>query len=304
MELDAIISGREVATAASDVEAALRKQGYLVLRGAGLQAVQAALARWTAFTALPMAVRQRFHQSVKDGEASGGWSLMREHPVYTSHMSQAELESAEPKQEFGFGVETGRTLWPDGTVLPGFTAQVQAAAGLLDKVARSLLGAFEQVLGQAPGFLQYEPGYLALKHYPRQPVGAGDENAAGLHEHSDAVVFTMFSQSVESLQLKGRDASWITVPADPGGCLVVAPGDWMELFTNGTTPAVRHRVLDTRDPRVSLAFFQGIAPMPVGPLAKFVGEDEEAHYPTVMSDIDYVGGESGVPRWRTAVPKR
>jgi len=82
---------------------------------------------------------------------------------------------------------------------------------------------------------------------------------------------------------------------------VIAPGDWTELFTNGWIPAVRHRVMETAQSRMSLAFFQNVAPMPVGPLARFVGAGEAARYPTVASDIDYVGGESGVPRWQTAV---
>ena len=40
--------------------------------------------------------------------------------------------------------------------------------------------------------------------------------------------------------------------------------------------------------------------MEVGPLDEFVDEHNPARYPTVRSDIDYVGGRSGVPRWRTA----
>ncbi|MBT5433070.1 MAG: 2OG-Fe(II) oxygenase family protein [Alphaproteobacteria bacterium] len=283
------------------IKTALMRDGYLAFTGSALQCVGDALARWSDFTALPIDVRQQYHQKVSDGEARGGWSLMREHPVYTSHMSQAELESAEPKQEFGFSVVTGRTLWPDEAVAPGFAENARAAVTLLDGVAQALLGVFEQVLGQDAGFLKYEPGYVALKHYPGQPTGEGGARDAGLHEHSDAVVFTMFSQSVESLQIRGRDGRWINVPADPAERLVVAPGDWTEIFTNGAIPAVRHRVMDTEVSRTSLAFFQGVAPMGIGPLAQFVGEGGKPGYPKVQSDIDYVGGESGVPRWKTAV---
>lgn len=298
MNIDALLTDTTQAGVARDVEAALLDSGHIVLTGAPLRCVGAALSCWSAFAALPLDVRQRYHRSAHAGEARGGWSLMREHPVYTSHMSAAERETLEPKQEYGFSVETGRTLWPDEKVAPGFAASARAAADLLDRTARALLGAFEQVLGEAPGFLRHAPAYMALKHYPARPSGEAGE--AGLHEHSDAVVFTMLAQSMESLQIRGRDGEWLTAPADPDGALTVIPGDWMELFTNGRIPAVRHRVLDTRQPRTSLAFFQNLAPMPVGPLDRFVGDDDPARYPTVASDIDYVGGDSGVPRWRTA----
>ncbi len=295
MKVDLLLEG-ERDVVADAVRTALMEDGHLILTGDALQPIADAMERWEAFTALPLAQRQRYHQSVKVGEASGGWMLMREHPVYTSHMSEAERATTEPKQEYGFTVETERTLWPDHTLAPGFSASVKTVMALLDAISRALLGAFEAVLGEARGFLQYEPGYVALKHYPGTTVS--DD---GLHEHSDAVVFTMLSQDRESLGIRGRDGAWITAPADPSGALVVIPGDWMELFTNGQIPAVRHRVRGTEQPRMSLAFFQGVAPMPVGPLTRFVEAGEEARYPTVQSDIDYVGGESGVPRWQSHI---
>jgi len=175
-------------------------------------------------------------------------------------------------------------------------------AALLDRVGRALLQGFAGVLGEAPGFLTYEPGYFAFKHYPGKAPGSSDED--GLQEHSDAVVFTVLSQSCESLMIRGRDNQWITAPADPGNALLVIPGDWMELFTNGRIPAVRHRVTETPQARTSLAFFQNVATMEVGPLDRFVSADEAARYPWVSSDIDYVSGASGVPRWRSHCDNR
>jgi isopenicillin N synthase-like dioxygenase len=299
MDIEALILEVEQTPANRRVEAALLQPGYLTLTGNRLQCVRAALSGWRDFTALPIDVRRRYHHSVRVGETAGGWSLMREHPVYTSHMSESEMESLEPKQEYGFSVRTERTLWPEEEVSPGFAESVKATATLFDSIARALLGVFERVLGQEPGFLRYEPGYLALKHYPGRPLGEGDARDAGLQEHSDAVVFTMLTQDAESLQIKCRDGTWLTVPADPGGSLLVIPGDWMELFTNGLIPAVRHRVMDTEQSRTSLAFFQNVAPMSVGPLETFVANSNPPRYPSVSSDIDYVGGNSGVPRWQT-----
>jgi len=303
MDLERLLDSRAQAATARAVEAALLADGYLVLTGPRLGAVAAALAGWTRFGALPMEVRRRFHISVTEGDRHGGWMLMREHPVYMSHMAEHELAAAEPKQEYGFGIDTDRTLWPDDTVAPGFARDARAAAALLDDIARTLLAAFEAMLGEAPGFLRYRPGYLALKTYPGRP-NVGGEADQGLHEHSDAVAFTMLAQSRKSLQIRGRDGGWSTAPADPGGALLVIPGDWMELFTNGRIPAVRHRVMDTEVSRCSLAFFQNLAPMPVGPLARFLGPGEAPRYPTVASDIPYTNGGSGVPRWQTAPEAR
>ncbi len=299
MDIEKLVSGVEQESVQHSVETALMRSGYLTLTGSRLICVRSALSSWTEFTAVPNNVRRQYHQTVRVGEASGGWSLMREHPVYTSHMRESEMESREPKQEFGFSVRTEHTLWPDEQVLPEFAQNVKAAASLLDSIARALLGVFENVLGQAPGFLRYEPGYVALKHYPGQPLREGDAHNAGLQEHSDAAVFTMLTQSTESLQIKRRDGSWLTAPATPAESLLVIPGDWMELFTNGLIPAVRHRVMDTEQSRTSLAFFQNVAPMSVGPLNKFVGAGNLPRYPSVSSDIDYIGGRSGVPRWQT-----
>ncbi len=303
MDIDQLLAEQAREVAARDVEAALLTHGHLVLTGSRLDPVAEALASWTRFTSLPLDVRRRFHNSVSEGGRRGGWMLMREHPVYMSHMSEDELAAVEPKQEYGFGVDTDRTLWPDETVAPGFGRDARSVAALLDQIARALLAAFEATLGEAPGFLRYQPGYMALKTYPGRP-GAAEENDQGLHEHSDAVVFTMLAQSRKSLQIRGRDGSWITAPADPGGALLVIPGDWMELFTNGRIPAVRHRVMDTKASRCSLAFFQNLAPMPVGPLARFLDPGEAPRYPTVASDIPYTDGGSGVPRWRTAPEAR
>lgn len=299
MEIEWLLSGDETAVAAA-VDTTLCSDGHLTLRGAALAPVGAALQRWTAFAELPLSVRERYRRTGQDGPGYGGWMLMRDEPVYSSHMDAVEAETDAPKQEFGSMVDVDATRWPSDDEAPAFAGDVAAMAALLDRVARRLTRALEQVLGEAPGFLRYEPGHFALKHYPGRSDGAS-ARAEGLHEHSDSVIFTMLSQDRPALQIRGRDGAWITAPADPEDTLTVIPGDWIELFTNGDIPAVRHRVLDTEQPRVSLAFFQNVARMPVRPLARFTGADNPARYPLVMSDIDYIGGESGVPRWRSHV---
>ena len=72
----------------------------------------------------------------------------------------------------------------------------------------------------------------------------------------------------------------------------------MELFSNGAIPATRHRVLELGDDREAVVFFQNVAPMRVGPLARYLRNGEKARYPTVNSDIPYTDGAAGVPRWQ------
>ena len=71
MEIEALLSGRGRDGAARDVEAALLKDGHLVLTGPRLACVGAALAAWSGFAALPLELRQGYHQSVRAGEARG-----------------------------------------------------------------------------------------------------------------------------------------------------------------------------------------------------------------------------------------
>lgn len=299
MEIEQLLSGG-VAAAAAGVEAPLMTDGHLVLRGPELGSVGAAFRSWKSFTNLPLTLREQYRRGDEDGPGYGGWMLMRDEPVYISHMDSEEAETDEPKQQFVSTVDVASTRWPSNEEAPGFASDVAAMAALLERVAHRLTEAFEHILGERPGFLRHKPGTFLLKHYPGKPDRASAQ-ASGLHEHSDSVVFTMLSQDRQSLQIRNRDGAWITTPADPSGALLVIPGDWMELFTNGCIPAVRHRVLDTEQDRVSLVFFQNVDRMPVGPLARFTGADSPARYPEVMSDIDYIGGESGMPRWRSHV---
>ena len=289
---------------------AFEDPGFFVL---GLDAdgavCQAALNGWKQFVALPEAVKQSQQRSVEVDGVRGGFGLMRDAPVYMSHMDEHERTAAVPKQQFGCSADEGATLWPSEDVCPGFSPSVQSCLREVDRAARAVMSAFERVLGRPDGFIRYASGYLTLTTYPGQPGASGPgpedyadegERSLGLHEHSDAGVFTMLTQSERALQLKTVDGRWSTVPVLGGNEVVVIPGDWMELWTNGAIPAVRHRVIDTPYDRSSISYFQGVARMPIGPLPAFVSADNPARYPNVNSDIPYTDGEAGVPRWRTA----
>ena len=296
LELEQVLAGSHVVF--TQICDALTEHGAFVLRAPpGRSHVEEAFVSWRKFVDLPMDVKHQHHHSVSAGARHGGWLCMREAPVYMSHMDDRELQRNNPKQQFGCEVSLKKTIWPDSHVCHGFSDAVQDCARWLDDVSHHLMVAFALRLKQPADFLRYEPGYLTLSFYPAED--SHEAPSIGLHEHSDADVFTLLTQRTAALEIKSRDGHWFNVPALNGDDLLVLPGDWMELWTNGTIPAVRHRVRGVADQRVSLAFFQNVAKMDIGPLSNFT-EPEASKYPTVPSDLDYNHGKSGVPRWKTA----
>ena len=282
--------------------AAFESVGCFIVEGEPTATViDGGLDGWRRFKALPDDIKMTHHHTVTRDGAKGGWLPMREAPVYMSHMDEHELNALEFKQQFGCGIDERATLWPDDDECPGFTAGVQGCLGWIDDLSKRLLAGFERVLGEGSGFFHYQPGYLTFSAYPGKPSGEDGATLSsfGLHEHSDATVFTLLTQRERALQIRLVDGSWSSVPELAGDDLLVLPGDWMELWTNGAVQAVRHCVRDTTYERYSLGFFQSVAGMDIAPLDAFVTLDNPARYPTVNSDIRYSGGESGAPRWQT-----
>lgn len=283
------------------IRTALAEVGCFVLHIEGVgSTVDAATWQWRRFYALPDATKQACRAERDEG---GGWLQLRDEPVYMSHMDASELDAGRCKEQFGCQANTDHGLWPREPTSPGFRRDVSACADRLGESARELLAGFESLLGQEPGFLRHEPGYLTLTSYPGSSAHTPGRDDAerraevGLSEHSDAVVFTMLGQTAAALQVKAG-GDWLTVPVLAADCFLVIPGDWMELFSNGAIPATRHRVLELADDREAVVFFQNVAPMRVGPLAHFLRDGEKARYPTVNSDIPYTHGAAGVPRWQ------
>jgi isopenicillin N synthase-like dioxygenase len=302
MQVEALTSPQERQSSVELIRAALVDVGCFVLRieGAG-SVVDAATRQWRRFYALPNSTKQLCRAEAEEG---GGWSQLRDEPVYMSHMNASELEASRCKEQFCCQANTDHGLWPRENTSPEFRREVSACADRLGESARALLAHFETLLGQEPGFLRHEPGYLTLTSYPgsspstaRQGEAKGSDEI-GLGEHSDAVVFTMLRQTAAALQVHAS-GDWQTVPVLDDDCFLVIPGDWMELFSNGAIPAIRHRVLELAHDREAVVFFQNVAPMRVGPLAHFLRCGEKARYPTVNSDIPYTDGAAGVPRWQT-----
>ena len=277
---------------------ACRNPGFFVLRLDGTRTLLTSLVEhWRQFCALPDDQKMAYHHASVPAHVSGGWLPMREAPVYMSHMDENERTAADFKQQYGVSVGPKPIRWPNEALCPGFADVGNSVAALLDHTARGLLNVFEKVLGQSDGFLKHAPGYLAVSRYPGSERAECD-SSLGLHEHSDATVFTMIGQSESALEVCST-GGWVSIPALEPHELAILPGDWLELWTNGDIKAVRHRVRNISRSRMSITFFQSVSGMTIGPLPTFVDAGRPARYPSVDSDIDYNGGDSGVPRWKT-----
>lgn len=96
----------------------------------------------------------------------------------------------------------------------------------------------------------------------------------GIAEHTDFEFITILHQTVQGLELKGRDGSWRLAAAHPDSPLfTVIFADALEIFTNGLVRATPHRVLASQNDkdRYSLVRFNGLNDLAiVEPLTQFV----------------------------------
>ena len=96
----------------------------------------------------------------------------------------------------------------------------------------------------------------------------------GIAEHTDFEFITILHQTVQGLELKGRDGPWRLAAAHPDSPrFTIIFADALEIFTNGLVRATPHRVLASRDgnDRYSLVRFNGLNDLAiVEPLTQFV----------------------------------
>lgn len=96
----------------------------------------------------------------------------------------------------------------------------------------------------------------------------------GIAEHTDFEFITILHQTVQGLELKGRDGSWRLATAHPDSPrFTIIFADALEIFTNGLVRATPHRVLASHDgnDRYSLVRFNGLNDLAiVEPLTQFV----------------------------------
>lgn len=224
--------------------AALERYGFAVVADHGLptRAIDACLAGFRQFFALPDAEKRRWH--VRGGAGARGYTPFG---VETAKgMSHHDL-----KEFWHVGRELPpghryRRYMPDNVwipQIPGLRAAALATYAAFDRLGARLLEAVARHLGLEPdwfvGPTRDGNSVLRVLHYPPlASPGAGTRAAA----HEDINVLTLLLGADEAgLEVRDRDGSWRALQP-PVGTLVCNVGDMLERLANHRLPSATHRV--------------------------------------------------------------
>lgn len=233
---------------------ALQDLGFVALEGHGIaQALfDEAYDVFRGFFAMPDEVKRRYEDAAS-GRRRG----------YTSFGVEHAKDNPTPdlKEFFHVGREGGKypNLWPDDP--PALRAVAMKLFDELDAVARELLGALAEWLGEAPTSLQSLAhrgnAVWRIIHYP---VCDGFDRPGAMRaaQHEDINLMTLLPPADQSgLEILKRDGTWLAVHAVPGQ-IIVDTGDMMKRITADRIPATTHRVVNPEgapEPRYSMPFF-------------------------------------------------
>ncbi|KAJ1457867.1 hypothetical protein M885DRAFT_614886 [Pelagophyceae sp. CCMP2097] len=204
-----------------------------------------------AFHNLPERRKALSHnQRGSNEEKHGGWYRRGEEPQYDANEAQSAVED--------FCIDCHERseedqVWPNpecgGARLQAATDRYLNALKPLRRIVEATLSAR---LNDAVALAGAGPSILRLLRYPPAAVS--------LSAHTDFEIYTFVHQRVRGLQVQdGGD--WIDAsasPADDG--VVVLIGDVFEFWTNGTTPAAKHRVRGQGEQRESIVCFHAAPP--------------------------------------------
>lgn len=181
--------------------------------------------------------------------------------------------------------------WPEGH--DTFRERVWTYFTHAERVARTLVVAFEEALGLEPGRLQalaeHSIAAMRLINYalPQGTDVVLDGDLRGMGEHTDyGLVTVLWADRVPGLQVLGRDGAWHDVMPDPGA-LLVNLGDLTARLTNDRWSSTLHRVVPpvvegTIRRRRSAAYFHDAdADARIAPLTGFVDAEHPARYAEV-----------------------
>lgn len=265
------------AAVASEVAAACREIGFLVVTGHGVPKEQVdgvyeatvryfeGPARMKEATARPAPGQIRGYS----GMEAEGLGLLDDQPAppdlkESFDIGPLEVDLSDP---YYGGAAAGQhfasNLWPD---TDGFEPAYRAYYASMEAVARTMMTIFADALAlPAEYFLTAIDRHISIlrsNYYPRQlqPPKPGQLRAGA---HTDYTALTILWQEDVpggGLEVRTREGRWIPVPAVPGS-FVVNLGDSMMRWTNDTWRSTMHRVVNpssgaaSAKARVSLAYF-------------------------------------------------
>lgn len=288
------------AATAAQVDAACREVGFIQLSGHGIDpsVVHGLTAAMDAFFDLPLETKRGW---VRPGWENRGYTPPRAESLALSAGVQSEKRMKDFFEAFNVGSQRPDAIhpehhatdtWPD---VAGFRPAVDAWRAEAGRVARTLVGVFEDALALAPDTiadLARQPIEVLRMNNYALPAGtevALDEDMVGMGEHTDfGIVTVLWADQERGLQVLHGGAWHDVLPAD--GALLVNLGDLTTRLTNERWLSTLHRVKPPvvggtiRRRRSAAYFFDGDADAVVGPLPGFVDAAHPARYAAVTVD--------------------
>ncbi|NEO52872.1 MAG: isopenicillin N synthase family oxygenase [Okeania sp. SIO3B5] len=230
---------------------------YLNDYGIAKEVIEETIAASRQFFKLPEAIKKEYRQDIQtvSPKTSRGYI-----PLYGEAVNGTA--GFDPKESFNFGLErphsekpfTGKTIFPDDTVAPGFAScNYRLQNEIMTKVVPPLLKGIALALGlEARWFDRFFTDPILIHraaYYPPETGKAG--------KHTDSGMFTILIQENlpgESLRVK-TDSRWISVP-----CLedafVINLGDILQMWTKGKFVSTPHEVVHNLPvSRISIPLF-------------------------------------------------
>ena len=241
---------------------ALEISGFMVLRNTAItpEVVADIISAYQTFFEQPVEYKRKVDMS--QSFSNRGWGhpgaervSPLSNPDYKEFFDRGiELPAGDPLTEMRYYAPN---MWPD---IPGFKESLDAYFLLAHGVARQLLSAVAESLGQGPGFLDgaFAAAPMSLlrgRHYPPRPEGSSAQDF-GIAPHTDyGCVTLVVSDSTPGLEVLTPAGEWLPVtPARPSD-VVVNFGDMLEMWSGGLVKATVHRVRGSEAERFSSAFF-------------------------------------------------
>lgn len=213
-----------------------------------------------AFFALPLAVKQRYHQPGLGG-ARG----------YTGFGIETARDSRYPdlKEFWHVGPETGPApqhpslypnCWP--VEVPDFRSATLALYQALRQLGEHVLQALALYLGEDQSYFAdkicYGNSILRPIHYPPVSGIAGGSIRSGRHEDINLITL-LVGASEPGLEILRPDGTWLPVTTD-GDAIAVNIGDMLQRLSNNVLPSTTHRVINpdgdaAQRSRYSIPFF-------------------------------------------------
>ena len=280
----------------AELGAAYREWGFAGIRGHGIpqDVIDGAYDAFTAFFALPEAVKKQYH--VPGGGGARGYTPFGVETAKDSKyfdLKEFWHVGREVRDE-KYAEAMPANVWP--SEVPEFRARALALYDALDGLGSRMLSALALGLDLPEDYFadKTNNGNSILRpiHYP--PITTDDVPNVRAGAHEDINLITLLvGASAEGLQVLSRKGEWVPYTAD-ADTIVVNIGDMLQRLTNHVLPSTTHRVVNppgekARQPRYSTPFF--LHPNPdflIDVLPNCVSADNPSRYPEPITAQGYL----------------